>query len=58
MSENAYWTIKAYYWDSQTKEFVLSEWSSGFTHSKADSCYKKLRETNKFSKLTMEKNTC
>ncbi len=55
MSENAYWTVKAYNWDSQTKNFVLSEWASGFSHSNADSYYKKMRETNKFSKLTMEK---
>jgi hypothetical protein len=58
MSENAYWTVKAYNWDSQTKEFVLSEWISGITHGKADAYYKKMRETNEFSKLSMEKNTC
>lgn len=55
MSENAYWTVKAYNWDSQNKNFVLSEWGSGFTHNNADSYYKKMRVTNKFAKLTMEK---
>ena len=47
-------TVKAY--DFTDGKYLLSEWASGFSHSNADSYYKKMRETNKFSKLTMEKN--
>ena len=55
MSENAYWTVKAYNWDSQTKNFVLSEWASGFSYSQAERYLKQLRDTKSFARLEMTK---